>query len=99
MSNMTEQFLEMVQADLDINGQMVLRPESPSDSSNSEAKMDQSSGSEDEYNPKDSLEGLVSLFGDTSGGLNVIKQSLAETSSQMDTTTSNPIDIKVRGVN
>ncbi|PON63516.1 hypothetical protein TorRG33x02_275970 [Trema orientale] len=36
--------------------------------------MDKSSGSEDEYSPEDSLEGLVSLFGDTSGGLNAAKE-------------------------
>ncbi|POO00363.1 LOW QUALITY PROTEIN: hypothetical protein TorRG33x02_037760 [Trema orientale] len=72
MSNMTEQFF-VVEADLDIDGQMVLRPESLSDSSNSKLEMDKSSGSEDEYNPDDSLEGLVSLFGDISVGLNVIE--------------------------
>lgn len=41
----------MVEGDLDVDGQMVLRPESPSNSSNSKLEMDKSSGSENEYNP------------------------------------------------
>ncbi|PON50314.1 hypothetical protein PanWU01x14_224000 [Parasponia andersonii] len=93
MNNMTEQFIEMVEVDINIDGQMVLRPESSSDGSNSELEMDQSSGSNDEYNPEDSLERLVSLFGDIIAGLNVIEQSLAQTSSQMDVATSYPMNV------
>ncbi|PON33748.1 LOW QUALITY PROTEIN: hypothetical protein PanWU01x14_350200 [Parasponia andersonii] len=50
-------------------GCLVLRPKSSSDISNSKSKYDMHSVSEDEDNPKDRLDGIAPLFGDTIAGM------------------------------
>ncbi|PON66605.1 hypothetical protein PanWU01x14_108470 [Parasponia andersonii] len=71
--NMTWQFNEIFEVDMDIDGQLVLRPKSSSDSSNSESNLEQISGSDVKYNPENNLEGLVSLFGDITSSLNAVE--------------------------
>ncbi|PON85097.1 hypothetical protein TorRG33x02_190710 [Trema orientale] len=73
-SNMFEQFNEVGEADV-FGCQLVLRPESSSDISNSKSEYDMDSMSQDEDDPEDRLDGIVPLFGDTTSGMHDLVQS------------------------